>query len=205
MPADNGACKGDLGATTVGLIYVNPEGPMKNPDPIGSAEEIRDTFKRMGMNDYETVVLIGGGHSIGKTHGACPDGPGPAPREDPEKPWPGVCHNLTLGPTKGKGKNAFTSGFDFPWTSTPITFSNKYFKNLKQFQWDVTNDTLGGKNQWHSPNITFKAPDIHWNDNTDNIGMLTADIALIKADYYETWVDTFQKDQSLDQFVTAFK
>merc|ERR1712223_763553 len=146
MPADNGACKGDLGATTVGLIYVNPEGPMKNPDPIGSAEEIRDTFKRMGMNDKETVALIGGGHSIGKTHGACPDNPGPAPREDPLKPWPGVCTNL--GPDKGKGRNAFTSGFDFPWTITPTNITRRYFSTLLKFKWIKSNDSFGEKWQW---------------------------------------------------------
>ena len=122
--AGQGLCAHPLGQTTLGLIYVNPEGVLANPDPASSAPAIRQTFGEggMGMTDRETVALIGGGHAFGKSHGACPAGPGPSPAEDPSNPWPGECGS---GPGKGKGANAVTSGIEGSWTTTPTTWGNE--------------------------------------------------------------------------------
>jgi catalase-peroxidase len=129
----NGSCTkaSGLGVNTVGLIYLNPEGPMGVPNPTITAPTIRDTFGRMAMNDSETVALIGGGHAFGKTHGACPTGAGPNPTEDPMRPWPGTCTNNTsvegqaTPSAMGVGSNAWTSGFEGSWTTTPTTWNNE--------------------------------------------------------------------------------
>ncbi|CAN0292176.1 unnamed protein product, partial [Hapterophycus canaliculatus] len=109
--AVNGTCESPLGSSTVGLIYVNAEGPLGVPDPAASALDIRDVFDRMGMNDSETVALIGGGHAFGKFHGACDTGAGPDPMDSPEAPWPGTCGDPD-SPTFGRAENTFTSGLE---------------------------------------------------------------------------------------------
>ena len=138
--AEQGNCQEPLGANTIGLIYVNPEGHQADGDPVGSAADIRDVFGRMDMNDRETVALIGGGHTIGKTHGACPAGAGPSPAEDPFNPWPGYCGD-------GKLENAFTSGFELPFTSRPTAWDTEYFDNLVNFEWEMFVGD-GGHKQW---------------------------------------------------------
>lgn len=197
-PAENGACKSPLGPTTVGLIYVNPEGPMGNPIPKESVLQVRDTFSRMGMNDSETVALIGGGHAIGKTHGACPFAPGPSPKEDPENPWPGVCGE---GSSKGKGINTVTSGFDFPWTTTPIKWSNQYFVNLLAYNWTLKDkaDTLGGHYEWEvDERGGVQSPEAPAADNQgrQKIGMLTADVSLLQDPTYKQLVEQYKDDPS---------
>ena len=137
----NCQCEGPFGPIIIGFIYVNPEGPMGKPIPEETCKKIRDTFGRMHMNDFETVALIGGGNSIGKAHGACPLGPGKTPSEDPKYPYQGKCGG------DGKGANSFTSGFEGPWTATPLKFDNYYFKNLLKFKWDHFIGP-GGHNQW---------------------------------------------------------
>lgn len=180
----NGNCTSPLGSTTVGLIYLNPEGPMGQPIPEQSAPQIRDAFGRMGMNDTETVALIGGGHAFGKTHGACPLGAGPNPSQDPANPWPGLCGT-------GKGNDTFTSGFEGPWTTTPTTWSNQYFHNLLNFDW-----------QKHI------GPGGHWQWNVSDAGgpdimMLTSDVSLLTDPEYLALVQRFAND--MDYFTDVFK
>ena len=190
----NGQCKSPLGSSTVGLIYLNPEGPMGQPIPEQTAGEIRDTFGRMTMNDSETVSLIGGGHAFGKTHGACPLGAGPSPKEDPANPWPGLCGT---GPLKGKLQNAFTSGFEGPWTSDPTRFDNMYFKMLTEHQWEKHTGP-GGHWQWRIANATSPtAPNPNPQDtgNRQDIMMLTSDISLTKdpTNKYQPIVETVMR------------
>ncbi|KAI9360814.1 heme peroxidase [Zopfochytrium polystomum] len=170
----NGNCTFPLGPTTVGLIYVNPEGHLASGDPNSSIDDIRQSFGRMGMDDRETVALIGGGHAFGKVHGACPTGAGPSPLEDPTNPWPGTCGS---GPLKGKGNNTFTSGFEGPWTVTPTKWTNDYFKNLVDFDW-VIFDGPGGHKQW-KPEAKAGGP-----TPPSFIRMLTSDIALLRDEKY---------------------
>lgn len=180
----NGKCEPPLGSTTIGLIYLNPEGPMGQPLPEQSAGEVRDAFGRMNMNDSETVALIGGGHAFGKAHGACPKGPGPSPKEDPFNPWPGECGT-------GKGNDTFTSGFEGSWTSTPTTWSNQYFQNLLQHDWEVFIGP-GGKHQWRPK------------DTDVPLMMLTSDVSLISdpMGQYQPLVKAFAADP--DAFSDAF-
>jgi len=183
-----GDCKSPLGATTVGLIYVNPEGPQANPVPELSAPEVRDTFGRMGMDDEETVALVGGGHAFGKTHGACPDGPGLSPKEDEENPWPGNCGT-------GRGADTFTSGFEGAWTTNPTYWDNEYYKNLVNYEW-YKYVGPGGKHQWgvagdDPPDAPGAA------GGRQNIIMLTADLSLMAdpENKYQSIVRKFAEDQ----------
>lgn len=169
--AVNGQCKAPLGSTTIGLIYLNPEGPMGQPIPADTAGTIRDSFGRMNMNDTETVALIGGGHAFGKTHGACPKGAGPSPAEDPSNPWPGLCGT-------GKGVDAFTSGFEGPWTANPTQWDNQYFHLLTEFDWEKyqspgahwTWRIVGGKGPL-GPSVNGTSPPQH-------VMMMTSDVSL---------------------------
>uniref|UniRef100_A0AAV1UZJ1 Plant heme peroxidase family profile domain-containing protein n=2 Tax=Peronospora matthiolae TaxID=2874970 RepID=A0AAV1UZJ1_9STRA len=189
--AVTGQCEKPSGPTTTGRIAANPEGPKNKPDPVGSALEVRDMFTRMGMNDRETVALIGGGHAIGKAHGACLTGPGSSPLEDPGNPWPGTCGE---GEMKGKGNNTFTSGFEGAWTSTPTKWSNEYFKSLTQLTWE-TYVGPGGRTQWRP------VP-----DTPVPIRMLTSDMALVNDASYHKLSLEFAADQAAldDAFAHAW-
>ena len=124
-----------LGAVQMGLIYVNPEGPNGNPDPLAAARDIRETFRRMAMNDEETVALIAGGHTFGKTHGAGPDGNvGPDPEAAPMEQQ-GLGWKSTFG--TGKGGDAITSGIEVTWTGTPTTWDNSFFRTLFGYEWEL--------------------------------------------------------------------
>jgi len=191
----NGECESPLGSTTVGLIYLNPEGPMAQPIPEGSAPEIRDSFGRMAMNDSETVALIGGGHAFGKTHGACPKGPGSSPREDPARPWPGLCGT-------GSGADAFTSGFEGAWTTKPTVWDNEYFQNLVNYEWEK-HQGPGGHWQWRVANGTNPvAPGPSGGKQATM--MMTSDVSLTKdpLGLYQPIIQQFATD--LPAFEDAF-
>ena len=135
-----------LGAVQMGLIYVNPEGPNGNPDPLAAARDIRETFGRMAMNDEETVALIAGGHTFGKTHGAgSADHVGPEPAAAPIEQQ-GLGWLSTFG--SGKGKDTITSGLEVTWTATPTTWGNGFFENLFRHDWELTESPAGAKQQW---------------------------------------------------------
>src|SRR5580693_178428 len=134
-----------FGAVQMGLIYVNPQGPNGNPDPLAAARDIRETFRRMAMNDEETVALIAGGHTFGKTHGAGPeDNVGPDPEGAPLEQQ-GLGWQSTFG--TGKGRDAITSGIEVTWTPTPITWDNTFFETLFGFEWELTRSPAGA-HQW---------------------------------------------------------
>jgi catalase-peroxidase len=162
-------------ATEMGLIYVNPEGPGGNPDPVESAKEIRVAFARMGMNDEETVALIAGGHSFGKCHGAGPDkhlGPDPSssPIESQGLGW-------KYGYKSGKGPDTFTSGFEVIWSPTPTRFGLQYLRILLENEWELEKSPAG-KNQWVAKDSPAIVPDAHDPQRKHKPKMLTADLAL---------------------------
>ncbi len=191
-----------LAAVQMGLIYVNPEGPEGVPDPLGSARDIRETFARMAMNDEETVALIAGGHTFGKTHGAGdPDqfvGPEPegAPIEEQGLGW-----KQSLG--SGKGRDVITSGLEVTWTPTPTTWDHSFFETLFGYEWELTKSPAGA-NQWVAKDgagaNTF--PDPETNELTRPPTMLTSDLALRFDPIYEPISRRFLENP--DQFADAF-
>ncbi len=191
-----------LGAVQMGLIYVNPEGPNGNPDPLAAARDIRETFRRMAMNDEETVALIAGGHTFGKTHGAAdPDqyvGPEPEGASIEEQ---GLGWRNTFG--SGKGRDAITSGIEVTWTPTPTKWSNWFFHNLFTYEWELTKSPAGA-NQWKPKNnaAANTVPDPETGELTRQPTMLTTDLALRFDPIYEPISRRFYENPA--EFADAF-
>lgn len=188
-----------LGAVQMGLIYVNPEGPNGTPDPLASARDIRETFARMAMNDEETVALIAGGHTFGKTHGA---GDPSFVGVDPEG---GELEAQGLGWTSkfntGVGRDAIGSGLEVTWTQTPTQWSNYFFENLFAFEWELTKSP-GGAHQWQAKNADASIPDAYDASKRHLPTMLTSDLALRFDPVYEKISRRFLENP--DQFADAF-
>src|SRR5499425_2526143 len=194
-----------LGAVQMGLIYVNPEGPNGKPDPIAAARDIRETFARMAMNDEETVALIAGGHSFGKTHGAAPEshvGPEPeaAPLEEQGLGW-----RNSFG--TGKGGDAITSGLEVTWTTTPTRWSNNFLENLFGYEWELSKSPAGA-HQWQPKNGAGADAVPHAHDPSKQIApsMLTTDLSLRFDPAYEKISRRFLEnpDQLADAFARAW-
>ncbi len=188
-----------LGAVQMGLIYVNPEGPNGNPDPVAAARDIRETFARMAMNDEETVALIAGGHSFGKTHGAGdPSLIGPAPEggaiEDQGLGWKSK-HGT------GFGADAITGGPEVTWTQTPTRWSNSFFDNLFKYEWELTKSPAGAK-QWKAKNAEATIPDAYDKSRKHVPTMLTTDLSLRMDPAYEKISRRFHEHP--EQFADAF-
>ena len=190
-----------LGAVQMGLIYVNPEGPNGNPDPLAAARDIRETFSRMAMNDEETVALIAGGHSFGKTHGAGDASlVGPEPEAAPIEAQ-GFGWKSAFG--TGKGKDAITSGLEVTWTTTPTKWSNNFFQNLFGYEWELTKSPAGA-HQWKPKGGAGDGaiPDAHDPSKRHAPAMLTTDLALRFDPAYEKISRRFYEHP--DQFADAF-
>src|SRR6266446_1739792 len=190
-----------LGAVQMGLIYVNPQGPNGNPDPLLAARDIRETFSRMAMNDEETVALIAGGHTFGKTHGAGPEShvgrePEAAGIEEQGYGW-----RSTFG--TGKGGDTITSGLEVTWTTTPTKWSNNYFKNLFSYEWELTKSPAGA-HQWKPKGGAGAGtvPDAHDPAKRHAPAMLTTDLSLRVDPVYERISRRFYENP--DQFADAF-
>ncbi|XVQ09426.1 catalase/peroxidase HPI [Spirillospora sp. CA-255316] len=190
-----------LGAVQMGLIYVNPEGPNGNPDPIAAARDIRETFRRMAMNDEETVALIAGGHTFGKAHGAGPDsnvGPEPegAPIEEQGLGWKNAFGT-------GKGGDAITSGLEVTWTPTPTKWDNTFFETLFAYEWELFKSPAGA-NQWRPKDGAGAGtvPDAHDPPKTHQPTMLTTDLSLRFDPIYEQISRRFLENP--DEFADAF-
>ena len=188
-----------FGAVQMGLIYVNPEGPNGNPDPIAAARDIRETFRRMAMNDEETVALIAGGHTFGKTHGAGPDDnvgadPEAAPLDEQGLGW-------KSGFRTGKGADAITSGLDVTWTTTPTQWSNGFFKNLFEYEYELTKSPAGA-HQWVAKNAEAVIPDAYDASKKHLPTMLTTDLSLRFDPVYEQISRRFYENPA--EFADAF-
>ena len=192
-----------LGAVQMGLIYVNPEGPDGNPDPLAAAHDIRETFARMAMDDEETVALIAGGHTFGKTHGA-----GPADNVGPEPEAAGL-ENQGLGWKSsfgtGKGKDAITSGLEVTWTATPTKWGNGFFENLFGHEWELTKSPAGA-NQWVAKDAEATIPHAYDPSKKQRPTMLTTDLSLRFDPVYEKISRRFlaHPDQLADAFARAW-
>ncbi len=187
-----------LGAVQMGLIYVNPEGPDGNPDPILAAHDIRDTFGRMAMNDEETVALIAGGHTFGKTHGAAPSDHVAVEPEGAGIEAQGFGWHNSFG--TGKGGDTITSGLDVTWTTTPTKWGNNFFENLFGFEYELTKSPAGAQ-QWVAKGADATIPDAF--DGPNRLPtMLTTDLALRMDPAYEAISRRFLENP--DQFADAF-
>ena len=194
-----------LGAVQMGLIYVNPEGPNGNPDPLAAARDIRETFRRMAMNDEETVALIAGGHTFGKTHGAGPaDSVGPDPEAAPIE-LQGLGWASSYG--SGKGGDAITSGLEVTWTDKPTQWSDSFFKILFGYEWELTQSPAGA-NQWTAKDGAGAGtiPDAHDPSKRRNPTMLTTDLSLRFDPIYEPISRRFMEhpDELADAFARAW-
>lgn len=188
-----------LAAVQMGLIYVNPEGPDGNPDPIAAAKDIRDTFGRMAMNDEETVALIAGGHTFGKTHGA---GPSEHVGKEPEAAGieqQGLGWSNTFG--SGKGPHTITSGLEVTWSQTPTRWSNYFFENLFNYEWELTKSPAGA-HQWVAKNAEASIPDAFDASKKHLPSMLTTDLSLRFDPVYEKISRNFLENP--DAFADAF-
>ncbi|HVT98575.1 MAG TPA: catalase/peroxidase HPI [Acidobacteriaceae bacterium] len=190
-----------FGATTMGLIYVNPEGPEGKPDPIAAAKDIRETFGRMAMNDEETVALIAGGHTFGKTHGAGPASYVGKEPEGTEITEQGIGWSSTY--LSGIAGDAITSGLEVTWSNTPTKWSNHFFDNLFKYEWELTKSP-GGAHQWKPKGNAGEGtvPDAHDSGKHHAPGMLTTDLSLRFDPIYEKISRRFYEHP--DEFADAF-
>ena len=188
-----------LAAVQMGLIYVNPEGPNGNPDPVLAAKDIRETFGRMGMNDEETVALIAGGHTLGKTHGASSGNHLGAEPEGADIAEQGLGWKSDY--ESGKGKDAITSGLEVIWTPTPTRWNHMYFVSLYEHEWELTKSP-GGANQWVAKESEMLVPDAFDKSKKYKPTMLTTDLSLIRDSAYNVISKRFYENP--EEFDVAF-
>ena len=199
--SDDGELQGPFGADHMGLIYVNPEGPNGNPDPLAAAKYIRNTFKRMAMNDEETVALIAGGHTFGKAHGAASESHvGPEP-EGAGLEEQGLGWKNSFG--SGKGGDTFTSGLEGAWTTNPVKWDNNFLENLHNHEWELTK-SAAGKSQYEPTNAAAAAnvPDAHDPSKKHAPMMLTTDLSLRADPVYGPIAERFL--ENFEEFEDAF-